>query len=160
LSEASEKPRPFDVQTIEYLIRLMTENDISELDLAEGDERIRLRRGPRVVAAPAAALPALPHPAPPVAAAKPAESEKPGRKLLEIKSEVVGTFYTQPKPGEPVYVQVGSRVTPATVVCTIMAMKVNNEIVAGCSGTIAEVCVKNEEFVEFGTVLFRVDPAG
>jgi acetyl-CoA carboxylase biotin carboxyl carrier protein len=160
LSEASEKPRPFDVQTIEYLVRLMRENDLSEIDLSEGDERIRLRRGSRVVAAhaPLVAAPhAAPQPAP--SAAAPATAEKPGKKLLEIKSPTVGTFYAQREPGAPPYVSVGSRVTPTTVVGLIMAMKVNNEIPAECSGTVVEVCVKNEEFVEYNTVLFRVDPS-
>ena len=161
LSEASEKPRPFDVRTIEYLVRLMTEHDLSEIDLSEGDERIRLRRGSRLVAAPhAASAPAsapAPHPAP--SAAPPATAEKPGKKLLEIKSPTVGTFYAQREPGAPPYVSLGTRVTPTTVVGLIMAMKVNNEIQAECSGTVVEVCVKNEEFVEFNTVLFRVDPS-
>jgi acetyl-CoA carboxylase biotin carboxyl carrier protein len=160
LSEASEKPRPFDVQTIEYLVRLMTENDLSEIDLSEGDERIRLRRGSRLVAAPASVAAPAPHPAPQPApsAAPPAAAEKPGKKLLEIKSPTVGTFYAQREPGAPPYVSVGTRVTPTTVVGLIMAMKVNNEIQAECSGAVVEVCVKNEEFVEFNTVLFRVDP--
>ena len=55
--------------------------------------------------------------------------------------------------------KVGSRVTPDTVVCKVEAMKIFNDITAKCTGTVAEVCVKNGEFVEFGTVLFRVDPA-
>jgi acetyl-CoA carboxylase biotin carboxyl carrier protein len=164
LSEASEKPRPFDVRTIEHLVRLMRENDLSEIDLSEGDQRIRLRRGSRLVAA-AAVAPAAPalaaHPPapPPAAPAAAATAEKPAKKLHEIRSPTVGTFYAQKEPGAPPYVSVGSRVTPATIVGLIMAMKVNNEIPAECSGTIAEVCVKNEEFVEYNTVLFRVEPS-
>jgi acetyl-CoA carboxylase biotin carboxyl carrier protein len=157
LSEASENPRPFDVQTIESLVRLMTENDISEIDLAWGDERIRLRRGPRVSAAtvPAAApAPAVP-PSPAVPAAAP--TEKSGKKLHEITSPTVGTFYHQRQPGDPPLVTVGSRVTRTTPVGVITAMKVNNEILAECDGVIVEVCAKNDEFVDYGTVLFRVD---
>src|SRR4051812_22969223 len=136
----------------------MTENDLSEIDLSEGEQRIRLRRGSRLVAAPAAAPAPHPAPQPAPSAAPPAAAEKPGKKLLEIKSPTVGTFYAQREPGAPPYVTVGTRVTPTTVVGLIMAMKVNNEIQAECSGTVVEVCVKNEEFVEFNTVLFRVDP--
>jgi len=141
----------------------MSQHDLSEIELAEGDQRIRLRRGPKVVGAaiPAPAMP-LPAPAahtlPSPAAEKPVE--KPARKLEEIKNPTVGTFYAQKEPGAPAYVSVGSRVTPSTVVCIIEAMKVMNEITAGCSGVIAEVCVNNKEFVEYNAVLFRVDPTG
>ena len=161
MSEASEKPRPFDVRTIEYLVRLMRENDLSEIDLSEADQRIRLRRGSRLVAAPvavAAPAPTVPSPAHP-APATAATPEKPKKHLHEIRSPTVGTFYAQKEPGSPPYVNVGSRVTPTTIVGLIMAMKVNNEIPAECSGTIVEVCVKNEDFVEFNTVLFRVEPS-
>jgi acetyl-CoA carboxylase biotin carboxyl carrier protein len=163
LAEANDKPRPFDVATIRYLVRLMSRHDLSEIDLSEGEQRIRLRRGSRValpgpaalVQPTAAAAPAAPQPAP--AAAAP---EKPAQKLLEIKSPAVGTFYAQKEPGAPPFVTAGSRVTPATIVCMIEAMKVFNEIPAECSGVIREVCVQNKDFVEYGTVLFRVDPAG
>jgi acetyl-CoA carboxylase biotin carboxyl carrier protein len=163
LAEPSDRPRPFDVRTIRYLVRLMSENDLSEIDLREGDQRIVLRRGPKVVAGPAA--PALPVPVPaavPAAAAATAatESAKPARNLAEIKSKAVGTFYAQKEPGAPPFVSVGTRVTPTTIVCMIEAMKVYDYVEAECSGVIAEVCVKDKDFVEYGTVLFRVDPTG
>jgi acetyl-CoA carboxylase biotin carboxyl carrier protein len=163
LAEPSNRPRPFDLRTIRHLVRLMRENDLSEIDLSEGDQRIRLRRGPRVVAGTSAAAVPAAAPAPVMAAAPAAaaaQPEKPAKNLLEIMSPTVGTFYTQRKPGEPPLVSVGSRVTPATVVGVILAMKVHNDVQAECSGVIAEICVKNEDFVEYGTVLFRVDPAG
>jgi acetyl-CoA carboxylase biotin carboxyl carrier protein len=72
---------------------------------------------------------------------------------------MVGTFYSRPKPDKDDFVKVGSRVKPDTVVCLIEAMKLYNDIKAGVSGTIQEVCVANGDFVEFGTVLFRVDPS-
>src|SRR5262249_53517101 len=84
----------------------------------------------------------------------------PARNLIEIKSPVLGTFYAQREPGAPPFVQAGARITPTTVVCMIEAMKVFNEIQAECAGTIVEVCVKDKDFVEYNTVLFRVDPAG
>jgi acetyl-CoA carboxylase biotin carboxyl carrier protein len=152
----NDQPRPFDVRTIKFLVRLMSRHDLSEIDLHEGDQRIRLRRGARKVAgpAPSAPLPALPQ------AAVPAPVEKAAKKLLEIKSQVVGTVYAQKEPGAPPFVSVGSRVTPETTVCIVLAMKVHNEIQAGCSGVIAEVLIKNDDFVDYGTVLFRVDPTG
>jgi acetyl-CoA carboxylase biotin carboxyl carrier protein len=167
LAEANDKPRPFDVDTIRSLVRLMDRNDLSEIDLAEGDRRIRLRRGAKVVNAPSVVLPAAvpdagspsPPPAPATAANQPA-ADKPAKKLLEIKSPSVGTFYAQREPGAPPFVTVGSRVSPSTVVCIIEAMKVYNDIQADCSGVIAEICVNNGDFVEFNTVLFRVDPTG
>lgn len=162
-----ETPRPFDVRTIRYLVRLMSRHDLSEIDLSWGDERIRLRRGPKVVGG-APALPLASHPLPVPAAAPaapdpapaPAQAEKGGKKLLEIRSPTVGTFYAQREPGAPPFVSVGSRVTPNTVVCLIEAMKVYNDVTADCSGVIREVCVKNKDFVEYNTVLFRVDPEG
>jgi acetyl-CoA carboxylase biotin carboxyl carrier protein len=152
-----ESPDPFDVRTIRYLVRLMSRHDLSEIDLREGELRIRLRRGTRMRAAPPAPLPA---PAAEPAAAPPAPAAPPGRKLHEIKSPTVGTFYAQKEPGAPPYVTVGSRVQPDTVVCMIEAMKLFNEITADCSGVIAEVLVQNKDPVEYGTVLFRVDPGG
>lgn len=153
-------PRPFDVTTIEHLIGLMARHDLSEIALAEGDHRIRIRKGGAVVmtAAPvaAAAPPAGGASAPAPAAAEPAA---PAKKLLEIKSEMVGTFFSKPSPDKPDFVTVGSKVTPATVVCMLGAMKIYDNVAAGVTGTVAEVCVKNDTPVDFGTVLFRVDPS-
>lgn len=163
MADEIDKPRPFDVRTVRYLIRLMSQNDLTEIDLAEGEQRIRLRRGGRHVAVPHLAPPPTPVAAPTAAHAPPAEpvaAEKPGRKLVEIKSPTVGTFFAQKEPGSPPFVSVGSRVSQNTVVCLIEAMKVYNEIMAECSGVIVEVCVNNKDFVEYNTVLFRVDPAG
>jgi acetyl-CoA carboxylase biotin carboxyl carrier protein len=160
--DARNHPGPFDVRTIEQLVALMSKHDLSEIDLREGEQRICLRRGVTVtaVAATASAEPAsAPAASPPPKAAQAAPAlPSPGRQLLEIKSPAVGTFYAQEKPGAPPYVTVGSRVTPTTVVCQIEAMKIFNEITADCGGVIREILVKDKEFVEYGTVLFRVDP--
>ena len=160
-----DAPRPFDVRTIEYLLRLMSEHDLSEIALQEGDQRIRLRRGtsaaPVFYPAPQAAAPHVSHAAPAAHASAPAAPTAPAapaRNLIEIKSPMVGTFYAKPKPDKPDYVTVGAKLTPKTVVCQIEAMKLFNEIAAECSGTIAEVCVKNGAAVEYNEVLFRVDP--
>jgi acetyl-CoA carboxylase biotin carboxyl carrier protein len=155
--------RPFDAKMVEYLVGLMAQHDLSEIDLHEGEHRIRLRRGhqaPAVVAgypvmAPAA-TPAAHAPGPPQPAAEPAP---PARTLHEIKSPMVGTFYAKPAPDKPDYVSVGSRVKPDTVVCKLEAMKIFNDLTADVAGVIAEVCVKNGQPVDFGTVLYRVEPA-
>ena len=159
MADDREMPRPFDVRTIRYLVRLMGNHDLSEISLAEGDMRIRIRRGPRVVqtAPPVASHAAPAAPAAPATVLTPA-AEKSASKLIDIKSPTVGTFYSQRDPGSPPFVTVGSRVNPATVVCLIEAMKVYNDIPAEVSGVIREVCVTNKESVEFNTVLFRVDP--
>jgi len=113
--------------------------------------------GPVVVtSAPIAAAPA------PAAAgaggAAPAHAAPAGPALLEIKSPMVGTFYKSPEPGAEPYVKNGTRVAPGQVVCIIEAMKIMNEIESEVQGVIREVCVENAQPVEFGQVLFRVDP--
>jgi acetyl-CoA carboxylase biotin carboxyl carrier protein len=161
--EASNSPSPFDVRTIRYLITLMSRYDLSEIDLREGDLRIRLRRGPRgiplqpgpVVTGAGAAPPPVPSAAPP---APPPEADKPAKPLLTIKSPTPGTFYSAPSPDAPPFVRVGSRVTPTTVVCVIEAMKIFNQIEAECTGVITEILVENQQPVEYGQVLFKVDP--
>ena len=156
-----DAPRPFDVKTVEHLLKLMSEHELSEIDLKEADQRIRLRKAgaaPVVVAGPVHAPPSPPH-APTAHAAPASPPPVPaGKKLLEIKSELIGTFYARPAPDKPEFVKVGARVTPDTTVCIVMAMKVNNEIKAGVTGTVTEVVAKNEDFVDFNSVLFRVDP--
>ncbi len=163
----SKIPSPFDVRTIKDLVGLMSRHDLTEIDLREGDLRIRLRRGPReaphnaVAVAPplpvavAAPPPTAPAPAP---AAKPEEEAKPAKALTPIKSPTPGTFYSASGPDAEPFVRVGSRVTPTTVVCLIEAMKIFNEITADCNGVITEVCVENQQPVEYGQVLFKVDP--
>lgn len=161
---------PFDVQTIGELVALMSGHDLSEIDLRDGERRIRLRRGASeqvvVAATPSVALPhaAAPSSAPlapasPPSAATP-EPAKSARHLHEIKAPTPGTFYASPSPDAEPFVKVGSRVSPDTVVCVLEAMKIFTEIQAECSGVIREVCVENQQAVEWGQVLFRVDPAG
>ena len=102
----------------------------------------------------------LPHSNPGVAptAAPPSPSASAG--LKEIKSPMVGTFYKAPEPGAEPYVKVGTRVSPGQTVCIIEAMKIMNEIEAELAGVVREVSVDDVSPVEFGQVLFRVDPNG
>ncbi|HKE90245.1 MAG TPA: acetyl-CoA carboxylase biotin carboxyl carrier protein [Gemmatimonadales bacterium] len=106
-------------------------------------------------AAPVTAVPAPTITAP--GGAAPAHAPA-GPALLEIKSPMVGTFYKSPEPGAEPYVKNGTRVAPGQVVCIIEAMKIMNEIESEVQGVIREVCVENAQPVEFGQVLFRVDP--
>jgi len=106
-----------------------------------------------VVSQAPATLPSAPSPA----AAAPAAA---GPQLLEIKSPMVGTFYQSPEPAAQPYVKVGSRVNVGQVVCIIEAMKIMNEIESEVAGVVREVAAQNAQPVEFGQVLFRVDPHG
>jgi acetyl-CoA carboxylase biotin carboxyl carrier protein len=161
--DGSRAPSPFDVQTIRSLVALMSRHDLSEIDLREGDQRIRLRRGQLGPVAAAPAAPQMPaptgHAAPtPTAPTTDAQPAKPPAKALHtITCPTPGTFYAAPNPNEKPFVQVGSRVTPTTIVCIIEAMKVMNEIPADCSGVITEVLAENQQPVEFNQPLFRVD---
>lgn len=157
----------FNLEKLKELIELMEKHDLTDVHLRHGGEQWRLRRGPQVVAAapaapaayaapPAAAAPA---PAAPAAAAPEAAAPAaPASNLLEIKSPIVGTFYSSPTPEDPAFVSAGSKVTPDTVVCIVEAMKVFNQITADVSGTIEEMLVSNGDPVESGQVLFRVKP--
>jgi acetyl-CoA carboxylase biotin carboxyl carrier protein len=161
--EASRSPGPFDVRTVKSLVALMSQHDLSEIDLHDGAQRIRLRRGAAAVPGPILTSVAAP-PAPATAAAPPAAKPDstpaaPAKKLVEIKSPTPGTFYAAPSPDAPPYVKAGARVTPTTVVCQIEAMKIFNEITADCTGSIEEVLAENQQAVEYGQVLFRVNPS-
>ena len=98
---------------------------------------------------------ALPGPAPAHHAPAPVPSN-----LKEVKSPMVGTYYSAPEPGAEPYARVGARVNSGQTVCIIEAMKIMNEIESEFSGVIREICVEDAQPVEFGQVLFRVDPNG
>jgi acetyl-CoA carboxylase biotin carboxyl carrier protein len=158
----SQTNEVFDVERIRELVELMKEHDLSEVDLRQADQRIRLARGPQGVA-PAAPLPAPP-PAAPLPAASgapaggaPAPAAETDPNIVLITSPIVGTFYGRPNPNSEPYVRVGDSVEPETTVCIIEAMKVFNEIPAEVRGKIVAVLVDEEEPVEFGKPLFKVD---
>lgn len=155
----------FDLKQLRELLEMMEEHDVTEVNLRQGDQCWRLRRGPAEVAvAPQAYPPAVAAPQP-VAAAAPAPAASPAAAeasqddgLLEIVSPTVGTYYGSPSPEDPEFVKAGSKVDGETVVCLIEAMKVFNQIQAECSGTIEKVLVKDGEAVDFGQPLFKVRP--
>jgi acetyl-CoA carboxylase biotin carboxyl carrier protein len=149
----------FDVRRIRRLVELMTEHDLSEIDLREGELRIQLRRGSDPVVTTGAARGATPTAAAPAVAveAGAAAAAKADDAFAVIKSPMVGTFYSAPDPDSTPYVKVGDHVGPETTVCIVEAMKVFNQIPAEVSGRIVAVLAENGQSVEFGQPLFKVD---
>ena len=155
----------FEVKKVRELIELMNEHDLAEIDLKQGDQRIRLRRPE---ATTFAATPAMLSAASFGAASAPSSGgEKTGAELAAdeskfnvIKSPMVGTFYARPNPKAEPYVKVGDRVDTTTVVCIIEAMKVFNEIPAEIRGKVVAVLCEDGEAVEFDKPLFKVDTSG
>ncbi|MFO0867631.1 MAG: acetyl-CoA carboxylase biotin carboxyl carrier protein [Pirellulales bacterium] len=148
----------FDLDKIRSLIELMKEHDLTEIDLRENEQKIRLCRGGsgEIRLAPMAA----PTPAAlPVAAAAPPAAVD-GANIAVIKSPMVGTFYSRPNPNAEAFVKVGDHVDPETVVCIIEAMKVFNEIQAEVRGRVVAVLVDDESPVEFGKPLYKIDTSG
>ena len=150
----------FDVRKIRRLIELMKEHDLNEVDLRDGDVRVRLRKGGDTIVADTRPYMAAPvaSPAAPAAPAAPAPAAADNH--LVIKSPMVGTFYASPNPESPPFVKVGDHVGNDSVVCVIEAMKVFNEIPAEITGKIVACLVQNAQAVEFGQPLFKVDPKG
>src|SRR5437762_3554222 len=145
-----------DVDLLERLTRLMTENDLNTIDVRDGEKRVILKRG----AASAPAIPAAVNINPGFASGptmKGASSDE-SAGLIAIKSPMVVTFYSAPSPDAKPFVSVGSTVDEETDVCVIEAMKVFNNIKAECRGTIAKILVENGATVEFGQILFLVKP--
>lgn len=160
-----------DIRKLQDLVRLMVENDLSELDLRDQDETVTIKRGPHgaphvggsgipaplvLSAAPAAASPP---PTSHATAANGSATDTADAGLVPITSPMVGTFYSAPNPDSAPFVTAGARVGPDTVVCLIEAMKVFNEIKAEASGVIERVLVQAGTAVEFGQKLFLVRPA-
>jgi acetyl-CoA carboxylase biotin carboxyl carrier protein len=151
---------PMDVSLLQSIVKLMQANDLNVVDLRDGDKRVMMKRGlgvasapaPQIVAAPAAIPAAATHTSAPAAPAEPSE------KFLEIKSPMVGTFYSAPSPDAKPFINVGSTVSEDTDVCVIEAMKVFNNVKAECRGIIAKILVNNSQVVEYGQVLFLVKP--
>ena len=151
----------FEVDRIRSLVELMQEFDLREIDLKEANQRIRLSRAsaepPTVLTTSSAAAPAPVAPAP--TGGTPAdEGEAPN--IVVIKSPMVGTFYGRSNPSSDPYVRVGDVVGPETTVCIIEAMKVFNEIPAEVNGRIVAILAEDEDPVEYGKPLFKVDTSG
>ncbi len=147
-----------DIRKLKELVRLMVENELTEIDLHDQQETVTIKRGADQVpviqqqpmmAAPVAAAPAAAH-----ATAAPAGAESADASLAAIESPMVGTYYNKPNPDAKNFVNVGDSVGPETVVCIVEAMKVFNEIKAEQSGVIEKILVKDGDAVEFGQKMF------
>ena len=151
-----------DLRKLKKLIDLVQESGIGEIEITEGEERVRICRQPAggtpmIMAAPQMQMPMAAAtgpsaPATPPAAAAPAEPT--GHTL---KSPMVGTFYRAPSPGAPSFVEVGQSVTKGQTLCIIEAMKLLNEIESDVAGTVKAILVENGQPVEYGQPLFLID---
>ena len=149
----------FDIQRIREIVELMEEHELTEVDLQQGDDRIKLGRGTGQVMVPAAApAPVAPAPAASAAPAAAAPAGPVDDGTITINAPMVGTFYSRANPESEPFAQVGQMVSPDTIVCIVEAMKVFNEIPAECSGKIVEILVSDQEPVDFGKPMFRIQP--
>ncbi|MEB0110301.1 acetyl-CoA carboxylase biotin carboxyl carrier protein [Variovorax sp. RTB1] len=149
-----------DLRKLKTLIDLVSESNISELEITEAEGKVRIVKGGepapvQYVQAMAAPSAAVAH-APPAAAipAAPAEAAPVGH---AIKSPMVGTFYRSSSPGAAAFVEVGSKVNEGDTVCIIEAMKILNEIEADKSGTVTQILGENGQAVEYGQPLFIIE---
>ena len=156
-----------DLRKLKTLIDLVAESDIAELEVTEGESKVRIVKSsgapqnqvvmmqpqamPHTVGAPVAAPMAAPVASAPAAPAAPAEPEG-----HIVKSPMVGTFYRSSAPGNPPFVEVGATVKEGDTLCIIEAMKLLNEIDADASGVIKQILVENGQPVEFGQPLFVI----
>ena len=166
-----------DLRELRRIIRLVEDSAIDELEIEEAGIRVKVRKGASSGSLPARGA-GVTDPGAPLPSARPPSQSLPGpaeaslpsleipagpkapyEEPAYIASPMVGTFYRSPSPDSPPFVQIGSDVQPDSVVCILEAMKVMNEIKAGCRGKIAEILVGNAQPVEFGQPLFRVLPA-
>jgi len=147
-----------DLRKLKTLIDLVSESNISELEITEADGKVRIvKADPRVVMQPVAASTiAAPAVAAPVAA--PAEPAAPPAETGHIvKSPMVGTFYRSASPGAKAFVEIGSTIKEGEPICIIEAMKIMNEIEADKSGTVTRILSDNGQAVEFGQPLFVIE---
>ncbi len=153
-----------DIDKIRELVEMMEANGLTEMKIIDGEDKVELKRGSTeaVQYAPMPAAPVYSQPAAAPAAASapaaPAAEASANTNFQEVKSPIVGTFYTSPAPDAAPFVKVGDQVTADTVVCIVEAMKVMNEVKAEVSGTIKKIMVENAQAVEFGQVMFLVEP--
>jgi acetyl-CoA carboxylase biotin carboxyl carrier protein len=163
-----------DLEFLERLIRTLDESGIDHVEIERGGTRIRVSKSPSAGAASGAAAPAAStnaaspptsaptaagNPTAPTAAAgSPPEAQPMASNLAEITSPMVGTFYRAAAPDLPPFTDIGKRISKGDPLCIIEAMKLMNELEAEIQGVVREVCVSNGEPVEYGQVLFRVEP--
>lgn len=155
--EGAQGGNVFDLDRLRQLIELMESHDLTEINLRQGSEKVQLRRGAEQVFAAPAPVAAAPQPVallPSAAAAGPVADSA---NIVTIKAPMVGTFYGRPNPQSETFVKVGQRISADTVICIIEAMKVFNEIPAEISGQVVAVLADDQQAVDFGRPLFKVD---
>lgn len=157
-----------DIRKVKKLIELLEESGVSEIEIKEGEESVRISRHPTGVVHAFSAPPAYAVPAPAAAAvgapggavsgtapaAAPAAAHAPDS---IVTAPMVGTFYSSPAPGAKPFVEIGSEVKPGDVLCIIEAMKILNEIEAETAGTVTRVLAENGQAVEYGQPLFVIE---
>ena len=153
-----------DIRKVKKLIELLEESGVSEIEIKEGEESVRISRHPtggaQIFQAPMAYAP--PPPAAPAAAAAPSAAPAAAAKPAPapdqaVTAPMVGTFYSAPAPGAKAFVEIGSEVKPGDVLCIIEAMKMMNQIESDKAGRVVSVLVKNGDPVEFGQPLFVIE---
>jgi acetyl-CoA carboxylase biotin carboxyl carrier protein len=174
-STARKRGEVMKFTEVRKLVKLVESSGIHELELERDGARLRVRKAEPsaaptttyVTSAPSASAPPVPAPAAAAPAAAPqspdtaeqTETARPAN-YHEIKSPMVGTFYRAPAPDADPYVQVGDRVKQGQTLCIVEAMKLMNEIEADVDGIVKEVLLENSQPVEFGQVMFHIDPQG
>ena len=148
-----------DLRKLKKLIDLVQESGIAELEITEGEEKVRIVKGGAVTTlsqpAPAPAPAAAPAaPAPAASAPAPAAGPEPGQEGHVVKAPMVGTFYRSPSPDAKPFVEVGQPIKEGQTICIIEAMKLMNEIEADASGVVKAILVENGQPVEYGQPLF------
>ena len=145
-----------NIKQIRELAQIVQANGLSELEIEEGEVRIRLSRAQAV---PQGFVAAMPQEMPISAPMSAPISEEPGvdfNRSTSVKSSLIGVFYAAASPGATPFVSVGSKVNKGDVLCIIEAMKLMNEIVAEQSGEIVDICVNDGDLVEYGQTLFKL----
>lgn len=158
----------FDLRYVKKLVEMLDESSVDSIEISS-DKGVKIRisktpqqRGavqmaaavmPQMIAAPAQAAPAAG-----AASAAMGVRAEPKVKLLEVKSPMVGTYYSAPEPGAQNYLSVGDRISKGQILCIIEAMKIMNEIESEFDGVVKEILAQNAHPVEYGQVLLRIDP--
>jgi len=150
-----------DIRKVKKLIELLEESGISELEISEGEESVRISRHPRMTMPPAVAMASpMGQPAPSAAPAPPATAageHKPRNDEHTVTSPMVGTYYSSPSPGAKPFVEIGMEIKVGQVLCIIEAMKMMNQIESDKAGRVTAILAKNGEPVEFGQPLFIIE---
>lgn len=149
-----------DIRKVKKLIELLESSGIAEIEIAEGEESVRISRYPQGGVQMPAMMPAMAPQAPAAApaAAEPAAEAAPAQQAgHEVTAPMVGTYYSAPSPGAKAFVEIGSNVEAGETLCIIEAMKMMNQIEADVAGKIVRILAENGDPVEFGQPLFIIE---